>query len=279
MNEHEQQKLDRLLRDWSTGERADSKQLERLADRIKAAIDDNVQPAAGFDVLVSPIPRSNVRWRTRLAWFSLGVAATVLVAAAFILRHAVGERSIADPAPADADRFARMDAAQIHNRAVLFDELRTFYAGNLAWMAEVDGKVVLRLDSLKLASTSAMSPSAAGDARERSLTVRLVVVARTPGDEGWRTLWNADVIAGSDQLVEVGPEAGTKHALAVWAHALPDGRVAVDTRFSLEGDKSKAWTYSGVQQQAVPERILTHKAGNIEYRVFQMVAILPEKVG
>jgi hypothetical protein len=58
---------------------------------------------------------------------------------------------------------------------------------------------------------------------------------------------------------------------------LPDGSVAVDTSISLGAGNKES--YSGVQRQSVPERILTRKSGDVEYRVFQTVAVLPEKVG
>jgi len=275
MNEHDEKKIDRLLGDWSSGERADLEHLDRLAERIKSAIDAHVAPDPQYGPLTAPLPATNAGWRTPLTWFSLGVAASVLVTGLGIAWFVAREKPIVLPESAESTAFAQIDAGQIHNRATLFRELNDFYAGNLAWMAEVDGRVVLRVDSSKIGSPS--SPVQGNVARERSVTVRVVVVARAAGDERWQTLWKADVMAENDQFVQIGPSDGAKHDLSVWAHMLPDGSVAVDTSISLEAGNQDS--YSGVQRPSVPERILTRKAGNVEYRVFQTVAVLPEKVG
>jgi len=275
MNEHDEKKIDRLLCDWSAGERADLQHLHRLAERIKSAIDAQVAPDSQYGPLVAPTPTVNAGWRTPLVCFSLGVAATVLVTGLGIAWFVAREKPIALPEPAETTTFAQIDTGQIHNRATLFRELNEFYAGNLAWMAEVDGRVVLRVDSAKIGSPS--SPIQTNDARERSVTVRVVVIARAAGDQRWQTLWKADVISENDQFVQIGPSDGAKRDLSLWAHLLPDGSVAVDTSISLEAGNQES--YSGVQRPSVPERILTRKSGNIEYRVFQTVAVLPEKVG
>src|SRR6185295_18025868 len=80
MNDEEKQ-LDRLLGKWSAGERADARQIERLTQRIQTAWDAKDSPDPQYDAPAETRLAGGAAWRTPALWFSLGVAATVLIAA------------------------------------------------------------------------------------------------------------------------------------------------------------------------------------------------------
>jgi len=276
MNDEEKQ-LDRLLGKWSAGERADARQIERLTQRIQTAWDAKDSPDPQYDAPAETRLAGGAAWRTPALWFSLGVAATVLIAASLFPWSRVRDPEVLPNGSGEPSVLAQIDAGQLVNRATLFRELDDFYVGDLAWMAEVDGRVVLRVGGSKTSG----GDSSPATSREpvQALTVKVVVVARAAKGESWKPVWKADLIAENDQLVEVGSPDGAKHDLAIWAHVLPDGSVALDTRLSMDRKQKEAWTYSGVQRPNMPETILTRKSGQVEYRVFQTVAVLPEKVG
>lgn len=281
MNRRKEENLDRLLRDWATGEQPDQSHLEMLHERIAQAADQ----LEGAGAETSGIPDDALApggarkatlpgaWPTRLGWFALGAAAAIL--AAVFLLWGLGTRPPVDtpgpraasgpPAPPEARLSGRELAAQ----ATVFAAMREVFADQLAWMAEADGKVILGIEP------EAQAPPAGSDA----ITIRLVVMARRSGEADWRPRWSVDCIVHDEQLVELPPQDGPENRLAVWTHLLPDGMIAVDTSLGIETSQPGPSSYSGVQRPEVPQQILTLKTDGTEYQVFQTVAVLPKEVG
>ena len=271
MNENQDDKLtdarlDRLLGDWAAAQRPDEAHLEALQRQISEA----AGPATA-----EPRPKAAATWPARLAWFALGAAAAIVAAVLLVPRlipHPPADPNVPGGPLAgagDVPLEVRFDRQQLASKAALFEELREVFAGNLAWMAEADGKVVLGVASEGQTASADPTP----------ITIRLVVMARKPGEADWHRRTSVDVILCNEELVQFGPEVESPEQFAVWAHLLPDGMIAVDTSLDLESPQAAGSSYSGVQQPSVHQRIFTLKTDEAEYRVFQTVAVLPKEVG
>ena len=254
--------LDRLLGDWAAAQQPDEAHLAAL--RKRTLDDAGGRPAR---------PAAPEPWRTRLAWFGLGAAAAAV--AAVLLLPLLMPNPVQDPGGREILRLpppppeVRLDPQQLALHARLFAEMKRVFPSDLAWMAESQGKVVLGIESADRRLPAGSEP----------ITVRLVVMARRPGETAWHCRSRVDVIVYDEEIVQLGPQDGVENTLALWVHRLPDGMIAVDTSLGIEPPDRPALSCSGIQRPAVPEPILTLRTEETEYRVFQTVASLPEEVG
>jgi len=269
--------LDRLLRDWTAAGQPDEAHLQALRERISRAaeqLEGHVAEVIGVgdDDLTAGDgrkTRSPATWPGRLGWFALGAAAAIL-AAVFVVSRLGPDRGRDGQRQqwADLPPEVRLDRHQLAAEASLFAAMKEVFADRLTWMAEADGKVILGIDPENPASVGGSQP----------ITIRLVVMAREPGETAWRRCFSVDCIVLSEQLVELAPADGAEARVAFWAHVLPDGMVAVDTSLDVAeayGETSS----SAVQRPQVPMQILDLRTNENEYRVFQTVAVLPREVG
>jgi hypothetical protein len=277
MNHPRDDHLDRLLRDWTAAEQPDEAHLEalregisRAADRLEARVAEAI--AVGDDDLTAGDGRKTISpatWPSRLGWFALGAAAAIL-AAVFVLSRLGPDQGRDGEVQQSADLppEVRLDRHQLAAEAKLFAAMEEVFAGRLTWMAEADGKVVLGVEPENPAWPAGSQP----------VTIRLVVMARGPDETAWHRRFSVDCIALNEQLVELVPRDGAEARVALWAHVLPDGMIAVDTSLHVAGAYGEA-SSSAVQQPQVPMRILDLRTNENEYRVFQTVAALPREVG
>ncbi|MHC4180821.1 MAG: hypothetical protein ACYSWU_25255 [Planctomycetota bacterium] len=275
MNRERDENLDRLLRDWAAGAQPDEAHLEALRERISQAADQ--LEGAGAEVISVPKAAPTATWPRRLAWFTLGAAAAAAILAAVVVLSRLGPRQGTDTSGeelAEVPPEARLDRRELVAQATLLAAMKEVFADRLTWLAETDGRVVLGIESEARASPDGSQP----------ITVRLVVMSRRPGETTWRHRWNVDCIAQDEQLVELAPQGGPQTRVALWAHLLPDGMIAVDTNLDLgardEGrDPQRSTLDTQLFEPQVPQRILDLRADDVEYRVFQTVAVLPKEVG
>jgi hypothetical protein len=269
--------LDRLLRDWAAAEQPDEAHLAALRERISRAADASpghlaeVIGAGDHDLMAADGRKSisPAQWAGRWGWLALGAAAAIL-AAVFMFSRLGPERGRDGQRRQSADLPAevRLDRHQLAAQANLFAAMEEVFADRLTWMAEAEGKVMLGIESENPAPPDGSQP----------ITIRLVVVAREPGEAAWHRRFSVDCIARSEQLVELAPPEGAEAGVAFWAHVLPDGMIAVDTRLDVAGAYPEACS-SAVQRPRVPMQILDLRTKRSEYRVFQTVAVLPREVG
>ena len=266
MNEPNEERLDQVLRDWASQHRPAPDRLETLGKRIL----DAAEGSAG-----SHAPRRPTRtaWAGRLVWFAAGVAAAVVAAAVVLHFWTPKQPGDSDHRPvATTDQIpaeAELDAVQLARRARLFGEMRRMFAGNLSWVAESNGDVLLGVEAQARPSPDDGKP----------IVIRLLVMMRKPGETTWARQQTIDLILRDQEFVELAPSAGWNRNLAVWAFRLPDGRIAVDTSLGISAAGAQPASYSGVQAPEVPRQILELKSDEAEYRVFQTVAVLAEEVG
>ena len=59
---------------------------------------------------------------------------------------------------------------------------------------------------------------------------------------------------------------------------MADGMVAVDGRIALPDPMTVDSSFSGIQREGTTKAILSVDAGDVEYRVFQAIALVDEKM-
>jgi len=243
-------RLDALLQGWRRRQplATDSSALEC---RVVAAIrrDEAIVP------LSAPAAAMG-RWAERATWFAAGLAAAM--AFAFSLRPQSPSEEAANWPP--SVRFAD---AQIAEKTVLMAGLEDTFAGGLAWLAEHDQRVDVGL------VTEAFPASGV------PLAARIVVLSRGYGAAAWEPVWQSDVVARDEEVVDVAAGASGNGRLRLWMHALPDGAIAVDGDLAL-ADTALPFraSFNGVQRPGEPRRVTGHRTGDVEWQVIQTVVPL-----
>ncbi len=283
MKEQHPDPLDHLLRQWAERHASAEADAERLHGRIAAAVGDNA-----FVDLPPATPVHRHVWGWALA-FALGAAVAVVVMVA--LRARDGQRlpeslpgGLAGNVPAcdvpgsdvpgsdvpasDVPRSAFFAQSELAEKAKVLAAMQDLFAGRLAWVGETGREVQLGL-----------LPDAAAGARpgldrtRAPLAVRVVVLAR-PSGGAWKPIWQADVIARDEEVVDLAAQDARDGSLRLWMHALPDGAIAVDADLALKGAPCVRSAFSGIQQTGVPQRVFGSQTGDAEYQVYQTVAPL-----
>ncbi len=280
----DEQKLDLLLIQWA--DQCSSKQrLADLHDRIVSAL---VESDSDFAVTEVPASGSNSRrlpateqWtsqqyhRTRSHWvsgFAVGTVLTILVTLG--MRLCLTDHSSASYDSDLPPEYAWLQKEQIHNKAILFEEMENLFDHKLAWVAETGQKLEFGLDP------SVQHDADQGDqiqSRE-CLAVRIIIEQRQPGNGAWKLVWAMDVTAQDEGLVRVAEPHTGKNSLLLWAYRLPDGAISVESEIELAGGNQMHVQAAGLHQNAVPVKVLTALQNGTEYRIFQAVAVLNEEV-
>jgi len=261
MSEPTLDKMDRLLRDWAAR--------QRPGEASPEAIKDQVLQAAAESVGTTSIPSTKRRWSARLVWVGVGVAASLLAAAILIRAWSAGGREEGlradnrDPLPGAAS-----DTPELALKAALFSEMAGIFEGNLAWLAETDGKVILGVESQPRRTEMDAEP----------ITIRVVAMVRKPGQTAWEQRWSVDCIVRNEELAEFSPPDTGGDELAIWAHVLPDGVIAVDSSLRWENNGGQTMSQSTIHQSRAPQ-VFEFRTDQAEYQVFQTAARLPKEVG
>ena len=207
------------------------------------------------------------------AW--LVAAASLLVAlglgyAGFRLGSQDPPGPMAPATDAAVPAFAQLDPPALRTAVALLSELEWMFDQRLQWVAETSGQVRLRI---------AEPGEHVGG--QPTVLVRITVVQRDAARATSQVLWTAQVVGGDQQLVRLGngPAGATDEPrLQVWAFALPDGRIMVDSELRLAGPVPLHVASGGVQDSGVPTKVYAGRQGGGEFEVYQTVALLKEKV-
>jgi hypothetical protein len=111
----------------------------------------------------------------------------------------------------------------------------------------------------------------------KPLVVRMVMLARKSGESAWKPIWQADVIAQDEEVVDLAAHNARDGKLRLWMHCLPDGAIAVDAELALRDTICVQSSFSGIQRTGVPQRVFSSQSDDAEYQVYQTVAVLPVK--
>ena len=193
---------------------------------------------------------------------------------------AVGRRFVAELVPASGPcgrrpdattpECARFDSQSLRAAATLLSELNLLFDQRLGWVAETDGQVRM-----------SVAERDADRIGESALVVRIAVVRRDAASSVAQVIWSAQLVAGDQHVIRfddapTGARAGAN--LFLWAYALPDGRIAVDSDLALAGPVQVQAESTGLQTDGVPTKVYTMRQGRDQFEVYQTVAVLKGKV-
>jgi hypothetical protein len=260
-------KLDRLLHDWSE-QTSDTGRLDDLRNRIVSSL-----TATDAGPSMNVVKQTTGPQSRRFAWMSGTVVASaavlLLLMTCFPLRKS--DMVATNPQLPPDDAWLRDD--QLAHKAALLAAMEEAFDGHLHWLAETGDDVKLGL------AASSLSVDAKRDHDVR-MAVRVVVERRSPGVNAWQVVWAIDVLAREEAVVDTHDNDGE---LKLWAYQLPDGHIAIDSEITLTGSNPLHARSSGLQHDRQPirignEDITDGHSGDVEYRVFQTVAVLDREV-
>jgi hypothetical protein len=246
-------KLNRLLKEWSSHTAADDEALNGLERKVALKMRETnyaasvaLQDVKGFSL-----------WG-RFAWFSLGATAAFVVALTLV-------RLPIAPDPVPAPELARSSASVRH----MFDEVNRLFAGNLKWIAQFGGAVELGISPDKDESACDREPFA----------VHIAVVSRAGGDAPWKKVWETDILTRSEQTIEIALNKDRNDLIGLWIYSVDEGRFAVDSRLSMNVPVRIYSDSCDVVEDGKPTVISVITVGSREYRVYQTVTRLRENAG
>ncbi len=234
--------IDNLLRDWAARHEPDGDRRRRLEARILRAYrsDHRASPAGP-------------QWIDRghcLLWFAAG--ATAAFAAAVLWR---GDGTTGDPLAAllaeERSHFADRRPAL----ARIFCETERLFGAKLQWVAQSGRGAELGVSDL---------PDDAA-----TLAVRLTLVARRDGTREWKRIWEADVVARTDGMLELAPDGNPANRVALWMHRLEGGGALVESRLMLASPVRFSAETSEVLPFGDSRNTARVRCGDTEYLLLQ----------
>ncbi len=250
----EREPLDDVLLEWAQTKRAREQHLEDLRERLVENVDEmEVSRAVDRD-------RASV-WRT-VSIVAVGTSLVLLFALCWSL---TGRQSSESNQVATAPIYVlpKISETELAHKRVLVSELERVFDRQFAWIVETDGEVHLGVDQKQVSAEDSVP-----------IVVRVAVMRRKVGQTQWQHVWSADVVSHSEQLVELTPEGKGDSRLSIWAFALPDGMIAVDGEMHLKGEDGIKPVFSDLHKAGDSTSVFTTTLDEIEYQVFQTVALL-----
>jgi hypothetical protein len=190
----------------------------------------------------------------------LAVAASLLAAVTLFLVS--GARELARP----VDVAHESTPNDLVSRQSLFNELDRMFDGHWRWFGEVNGRVHLQTEEPFTSDA---------DAAENGVAVRLAVIQRRPGESNWHVVWEASVVARSDEWVRLPEELIGDDAVSVWAHSLPDGSLLIESEITLTAPVAVRLSDQQVFGASVrPARLWSTRRADGEFQLIQSIARL-----
>jgi hypothetical protein len=258
MSQNASDRLDQLLRQWAVSRELDDAARDQLQRQVMTAL------ARPDEV----IHNSEVQTRGRRARFvimGLLSSCALLLIASFQVgnlrdRHfgtqpLLSSSSAAHNGQGNFPAATRLNNAIVESKTAFLTEMNDIFENRLDWLAEDASRIVFDLES-----QVSDSPF---------ILVRVVVAQRTANQ--WSPVWTADVVCRNETLVNVAPEDFGGDTITLWAHALADGGIFIDSEFTMsQGSRfHSAGTY--VLRPGVPHRVECISTGGKELCVFQTV--------
>jgi len=192
----------------------------------------------------------------------MGAAAAALVAATLLVVLRPRPETVA---PNDRPpQYVWLDRSQLAEKATLLREMERVFENRLQWIAETEGRVAMQVEQDG-------RDRAAAPAEEAGVAVRVVLVQRDADCDRWTPVWAVDVLARQQEVVHLTPSnaglpPGTE--LVLWAFALDDDVIAVDSRLSV-AEHSLQVEFSDVQRSGVPARVYEVREHGRQYLCFR----------
>lgn len=234
-----------------------SRIIERLAEEVKV---DRMLPSARLSLR----DRTGVGVRSA-GWFAIVTAVASLLAIVSVFRH--GARNEA-PSPNDVD-ITSLSTSDLSERQPLFNELDRMFEGRWRWLSEVNGRMLLQTHESEHSTST-----------DPGVAVRLTVVQRRPGQTNWAVIWEASVLAHSEEWVRLPAELTGENAVSIWSHALPDGSMLVESDVSLTSPIAVRLTEPHVfNASSHPTRLWSTRRADGDFRLIQSIARLEANHG
>lgn len=109
------------------------------------------------------------------------------------------------------------------------------------------------------------------------MVLRITLAARMRGTEQWQRIWKTELVATTDDLLEIAPPAGMDHRIALWIHRLDRDTALVENRLTLMRPLRMEAESSEILRFGVPRSVNQFTHGDMEYRILQTVATLGEQ--
>jgi len=190
--------------------------------------------------------------------------ATVALVAVLVWRAHPPEAGVPGAVNPGGAPWAAISESEATDDRQLFGELQRLFSERLRWVAEFNGDVSVGVDELPGGT----------DSTARRLAVRLVVVARGAADATWRPLWRGDILLREDERIALGADRRDVDRLTLWAHTLPDGKIAVEADMHLDAPVRITSVTDTVLVDGIPTEVACLHSGGSEYRVLQSVKML-----
>lgn len=281
MSKDSQDSLDQLLGDWAASRQASGDHARRLSAQILTAARDKLDSCTTTSRFVErPVPasvigaQSTADWGGKLMIGGGGLLLFLVLGGSLLWYNLTTDRSnngrqghsIAVPAGsrplpiANAVNYppdAAVGADVLAARHKLLTETNALFDNQLSWIAEGAREVSLEVSD----------HVASGDSE--FLLVRVVVGQRSAADSVWSTVWQTDVIARNDALIEIAPEQLGGSSLALWAHVISEGEVAVEMDLSFANGSQSPPAAITVLRSGQPTRVSCTSENGVEWCVFQ----------
>lgn len=252
--------LDQLLRTWADAHRATSETHDDLTRRVTTQV--RRQP------LMCLPQRSAARrasaWLRPLACALAGAAVT-LVSLLYWRGPPIGPPT---SAPASSVPGLPLAVRQLppDGPGGLARTVNELFCDRLLWLVETDTDVKLGL---------ATNGHPAELTTSSMVVVRMLVLSKAPSDTEWRRAWEANVVTRPEQIVDTILDGESQSRLALWAYAMEDGAIAVDSKLKLHEPVSVSVDTSRVFISGKPARVFSMQTETEEFQVYQTAALVP----
>ncbi len=247
-------KLEQILRQWAAQNEADDNRINQLARRIST---EAVQARTTTNTQTSHFP----------VWHKLlyaGYGAVVAAAISVLCFHFFLENCTTNAATDNAARLANVSEEKIQASRELFAEMKKLFPEQLRWICESNGDIGLGVESLAINDSEKSTP----------VLVKLTVVSRETGNEKWQPAWNTYVLLRGEEMVEIAQNETSGNRLALWVYPLDEGKLAVDTKISMNAPIRIASTASKIVKPGQPTKMASFKTVDKEYNLYQTVLAL-----
>lgn len=237
--------LDSLLKNWSRRSRYREDQLSDLLNRTRLAVaEDRERPQAQR----TAHPHA---WRYILQG---AVLASILLIGVYLL---IPTRSVS---PLDATGIAE------HEKNV-FREVDRLFDHNLRWAALVNNELKMGIDEER-----------EGPGAEPEFVVRMIIVSREKDQEQWKMLWKADVLARTEEFINV-PLDSDAQRLGLWLYRVNGNQYALDAHLNMQTPFVVDFTAMNVVKVGEPRQMMEFEDLSAEYRIYHVIQTLDECSG
>lgn len=277
--------LDQLLHDWATSRGATDEHTRELTERIRhrcttlsggvsyaVAAGEGSSTADGIGIGPGSTPA--LPWGGKLMIGGGGLLLCLILAGSLLwynlardgdnttqrprIASSAGTEPDTTTPPVGLPSASFLGGSILAGKQQLIAETNDVFDDRLTWIADGEREVSLSIDDREALES-------------QFLLVRIVIAERGSSTSDWETVWQTDVIARDAALVEIAPEQLDGSSLALWAHVISDGEVAVEMNLSFATDSQFPAATNTVLRSGQPTPVSCESEDGTERCVFQTV--------